>query len=168
MGIWSVCSLCSLDSVWRSCHFFHQLWAAVCPRAAMPRAKADPTYVEQLKDGVDRGYCQHMCQKSWMTKWYDTMSTHDSLTCFRGTRFTLQILQGFYLSILLEDNYKVDRFHELARRKGVPQVLVAEALQKKKADHSKSFSCRLWSNNGSGISGIIFFLILSPNCFDKL
>lgn len=41
--------------------------------------------------------------------------------------------QGFYANFLEKENYKQSRFHDLAKRKGLPAVLVSHALQNNKA-----------------------------------
>lgn len=42
-------------------------------------------------------------------------------------------LKDFYNSYLLDGNYKVERWHQLARQKGIPANMVSQCLEKKKA-----------------------------------
>lgn len=47
--------------------------------------------------------------------------------------FDLFMGQDFYHTYLIENDYKVTRFHELAQKKGLPHNLATQALAKKQA-----------------------------------
>lgn len=93
----------------------------------MPRRKPDLEYVGKLKDGERK----HRAQRLPITC---------GVCCFFS--LTLHIFmalgQDFYNAYLTEGNYRVDRFHDLARAIGISSNMVATALEKKKA------RSRLW------------------------
>ena len=107
-----------------SCPFSYSINSLSCFNA-MPRAVPDPALSEKLKDWVGQRIGGN--KRVAMGTNLNPSQIHWSIPLCGKKR------QEFYDDYLMQDNYKVKRFHALAKERGVPANLVSHALERKKA-----------------------------------
>ncbi len=135
--------------------FFPRVFGSKCSVSTrmwkMPRIKADAEYAEKLKESGSGWWC--CFNSSWsmimmnfftIPCWFLTacihrynifvklgIQSHQNLWNLRLTPYNTP--QEFYTSYLETNDFKLERFHELGKKKGMSKELVSQTLAKKKA-----------------------------------